>query len=74
MKNHAIRIAPFGGFDIPGLDSEGVCDRILNQAKVVGVPGIAYGTDDSCVRFSFAASDEELKKAVEQIRRMMEQI
>ena len=61
-------------FDIPGLDSEGVCDRILNQAKVVGVPGIAYGTDDSCVRFSFAASDEELKKAVEQIRRMMEQI
>ena len=46
----------------------------MNQAKVVGVPGIAYGTDDSCVRFSFAASDEELKKAVEQIRRMMEQI
>lgn len=61
-------------FDIPGLDSEGVCDRILNQAKVVGVPGIAYGTDDSCVRFSFAASDKDLTKAVEQIRRMMEQI
>ena len=61
-------------FDIPGLDSEAVCDLILNQAKVVGVPGVAYGTDDCCVRFSFAASDDDLTRAVSQIARTMEQI
>lgn len=61
-------------FDIPGLDSEGVCNFILNQAKVVGVPGVAYGTDDSCVRFSFASSEDELKRAVEQIRAAMAQV
>ncbi len=58
-------------FDIPGLDSEGVCDYILREAKVVGVPGAAYGTDDSCVRFSFASSEEDLRRAVERIAAAM---
>ncbi|OUO95214.1 pyridoxal phosphate-dependent aminotransferase [Cloacibacillus sp. An23] len=58
-------------FDIPGLDSEGVCEYILKEAKVVGVPGVAYGTDDSCVRFSFASSEEDLKQAVERIGAVM---
>lgn len=61
-------------FDIPGMDSEGVCDYILKNAKVVGVPGVAYGTDDSCVRFSFAASEEDLKRALTQIRAAMSRI
>ena len=61
-------------FDIPGLDSEGVCDYILKEAKVVGVPGIAYGTDDSCVRFSFASSEEDLKQAVERIGAVMAKV
>ena len=61
-------------FDIPSMDSEGVCDYILKNAKVVGVPGVAYGTDDSCVRFSFAASEEDLKRALTQIRAAMSRI
>ena len=61
-------------FDIPGLDSEGVCDYILKEAKVVGVPGSAYGTDDSCVRFSFASSEEDLKQAVERIAAVMAKV
>ena len=61
-------------FDVPGMDSERVCDYILSEAKVVGVPGVAYGTDEPYVRFSFASSDEALEKAVENIRAAMSKI
>ena len=59
-------------FDIPGFDSEQICDYILKHARVVGVPGIAYGTDEPCVRFSFAASREELETAVKRICEAMQ--
>lgn len=59
-------------FDVPGMDSEAVCNYILEKAKVVGVPGVAYGTDECCVRFSFAASDEDLAEAARRIRAAME--
>ena len=58
-------------FDIPGYDSEQICDYILKQARVVGVPGVAYGTDEPCVRFSFAASWEELETAAKRIAEAM---
>ena len=61
-------------FDIPGFDSEQICDYILKNARVVGVPGIAYGTDEPCVRFSFAASREELETAVARIAAAMQSI
>lgn len=61
-------------FDIPGYDSEQICDYILKNARVVGVPGIAYGTDEPCVRFSFAASTEELKTAAERIATAMKEL
>ena len=60
-------------FEMPGMDSGAVADFILNRAKVVGVPGIAYGeTNKSCVRFSFAASEDALRQAAENIRIAME--
>lgn len=59
-------------FDIAGFDSEQICDYILKHARVVGVPGIAYGTDEPCVRFSFAASREELETAVKRIATAMQ--
>ena len=59
-------------FHVPGMDSEEVCSYILENAKVVGVPGVAYGTDECCVRFSFAASDEDLAEAARRIRIAME--
>ena len=58
-------------FDIPGYDSEQICDYILKHARVVGVPGVAYGTDEPCVRFSFAASWEELETAAKRIAEAM---
>lgn len=61
-------------FDIPGYDSEGICDYILQKARVVGVPGVAYGTDEPCVRFSFAASWEDLQTAAQRIAEAMGQL
>lgn len=62
----------WAAFDLPGLDSEGVCEFLLHKAKVVGVPGVSYGeTRRSYIRFSFAADDASLHRAVEQIRQAM---
>jgi len=61
-------------FDVPGMDSEAICAHILERAKVVGVPGVAYGTDECCVRFSFAASDEDLAEAARRIRIAMKEL
>ena len=58
-------------FDVPGYDSERICDYILKNARVVGVPGIAYGTDEPCIRMSFAASWEELETAARRIGEAM---
>lgn len=41
-----------------------LCKYILEDYKLAIVPGAAFG-EDSCVRFSYAASDEALKKACE---------
>lgn len=38
------------------------CQSLLTQKGLAIVPGAAFG-DDSCVRFSYAASDENLAKA-----------
>lgn len=43
---------------------------LLNVAHVTGVTGSAFG-DDQCVRFSFAASMEELEEAVSRIEKAL---
>jgi len=53
------------------MDAESMCNYILEEAKVVGVPGGAYGTDECCVRFSFASNENELKEAVKRIGNAM---
>ena len=61
-------------FDLPGMDTQAASEFILTRAKVVGVPGIAYGEKQkTCLRFSFAASDEALMQAAENIRKAMEE-
>lgn len=55
-------------FDWNSMNSEEVCNLILEKARVVGVPGIAYGTDEPYVRFSFAESDEILAETVRRIK------
>ena len=47
-----------------------LCDDLLEKAKIAGVPGDAYGEEDAvCVRFSFAASDDDLKQMLSNLRK-----
>ena len=62
-------------FEIPGMDSNQVCEFIMEKAKVVGVPGVSYGDKTgSRIRFSFAAADDQLAQAVKNIAAAMAQI
>jgi aspartate aminotransferase len=47
--------------------SEDFCRYLLDEANVATVPGAAFG-DDRCFRISFAASDADLKEALERIK------
>ena len=51
-------------------DSEAFCMTMLNEANVSLVPGIAFG-DDNCIRFSFAASEDELSTAIDRLRNLL---
>ena len=42
------------------------CERLLAEAKVAAVPGIAFGSDDY-VRISHATSMENLQQALERV-------
>ena len=61
-------------FNVSGYDSEKMCQYILENTKVVGVPGVAFGADDCRMRFSFAASEDELTEASNRIREVMMQL
>lgn len=53
-------------------NSEELCNDLLESAKIAGVPGIAYGEEDKvCIRFSFAASEEELKHFIVNLKKYM---
>lgn len=54
------------------LDSETLCNDLLDHAKLAGVPGIAYGEEDAtCIRYSFAASEESLRQMLKNLREYM---
>ena len=49
-----------------GLDSVSFATRLLDEAKVAVIPGVAFG-DDNYIRISFATSIEELDKGLDRI-------
>lgn len=56
-------------FDIKGMSSDDICEYLLENAKVVGMPGTAYGeTHVAAMRFSFANATEEMIKAGDRIK------
>ncbi len=56
-------------FDVKGMDSAGMCEYLLENARVVGMPGTAYGeTHIPCMRFSFANATAELEEAANRIK------
>ena len=56
------------------LNSEEMCDLLLEKAKIAGVPGAAYGEEDAvCVRFSFASSEADLKRMLNNLKAFMQE-
>ena len=54
-------------------DSLELSQYILESQGLAIVPGAAFG-DDSCVRFSYAASDETLSRACQRFRKALENL
>jgi len=54
-----------------GVDSTKACDFLLEKAKIVCVPGDAFGAaGEGYVRISFGTSDENLKKAIKRLENL----
>jgi LL-diaminopimelate aminotransferase len=52
----------------PGYDSMTVCNRLLDEANVVGVPGSGFGpTGEGYVRFALSVPNERMQMALERI-------
>jgi len=52
-----------------GYDSKSIAQDLLTEAKVVTVPGVAFGkSGEGYIRLSFATSMDNIKKAVDRIR------
>ena len=69
---------PFGAFYIfPSIKKFGICSeqfatQLLEEEKVAVVPGTAFGAcGEGFLRISYAYSLEDLKKALERIRRFV---
>ena len=55
--------------DKNGMSSTELCDYLLREARVVGVPGDSYGVGgEKCLRFSFAAEMSLLMEAADRIK------
>ena len=55
-----------------GMNGEEFCKKAMHEAGVAIVPGSAFGkTCNDYVRFSFAASEENISQALENIKKML---
>ena len=58
-------------YDRLGVDgSKAFCERLLEEAHVAAVPGIAFGLDQH-IRVSFATSPEQIEKGIDRIARFL---
>lgn len=55
-----------------GLSSMDFASRLLEEAHVAVVPGIAFG-DDNFIRLSYACSTEQIEKGMERMKKWVQQ-
>ena len=61
--------------DKNGMSSAEICDYLLREARVVGVPGDAYGVGgEKCLRFSFAEELSQLLEAADRIKTALDKL
>ena len=61
----------FGTRTIKG--SLDLADFLMEEAHVAVVPGEAFG-EDSCIRFSYALSDEEIEQGFDAVKKALEKL
>jgi len=72
-------VLPDGAFYIfcdiskTGLNSLAFAERLLNEADVAVIPGVAFGRDDF-IRISFATSIEQIEKGLSRIEKWVEKL
>jgi aspartate aminotransferase len=53
------------------MNSDQACDYLLEKAKIVTVPGSAFGkAGEGYVRISFGTSEKNLKKAIKNLENL----
>ena len=52
-------------------DADDFCEMLLSEAHVGSVSGVAFG-DPNCFRISYAASEDNIRKAISNIKRVLE--
>ncbi len=60
----------FPNISATGMSSSVFCERLLEEAQVAAVPGIAFGSD-AYLRISYATSMENLEKGMERMARFV---
>ncbi len=63
----------FPNISATGMKSAEFCERLLTEAEVAAVPGIAFGSDDY-LRISYATSMENLKEALKRMATFAQQL
>jgi aminotransferase len=62
-------------FDVKGMTSAQMSEYLLNEAKIVAVPGIAYGEENvCCLHLSFATATADLEAAADRIKAAIEKL
>ena len=74
-------VAPEGAFyawvrfDAAGMSAPQMSEFLLQEAKIVGVPGNAYGEKNGCyLRFSFATATDDLIEMTKRVKTAMEKL
>ncbi len=80
MSDHFSYVVPRGAYylmaryNAPGVDSMAYALRLLNEARVITIPGAAFGPDgEGHIRISFGGSEEEIGDAFDRIEKWVSQ-
>ncbi len=59
-------------YRMPGVDSMTFALRVLREARVIGIPGAAFGpAGENHIRFSFGGTEDEINEAFDRIERWL---
>lgn len=78
MPDHFSYVKPRGAYylmaryNAPGIDSMSFALQLLREARVITIPGAAFGPDgENHIRMSFGGSEEEINEAFDRIEKWL---